>query len=495
MSARVQREWQSPMCSLVPEEQPEPEVKAVIARPTPGAMAALKAHEPAADLVEEYRATGNESGLSGGGQPELDAHLLSVQGGAGIGLMALVKGRGPEVSPRAVQAGADLPPRTGNAFIDRVSADAIQSQRETGVPASVTIAQAILESGWGKSGLATRANNFFGIKGEGPAGHVTMRTREVSGGREVYVNADFRRYSTSAESFIDHGRLLRDNPRYAEAFKHTGNAERFAAEIHKAGYATDPSYTKLLTRIVQQHGLGAFDKLAESVPSLKDGASGKRVELLAGPKVFQALNRTPALASTGGLVLGEGLRIDTGNPILRKLATSPLNGGRTGYCVATTLENMNRLGVPNTPRATGSDPNNPRGGLVQMLRNGGWASVPLPGSRQQTIHGNYGTATASVVSAAQYRTLVSEGKIPDGAIIFQTRHGWDWNAGSSGNDMGIVRNHGQTTHNYRSMPSIVYPDCKDVVLLVPRDALQRTLRRPAGRLEQARSLAPATHCR
>jgi flagellum-specific peptidoglycan hydrolase FlgJ len=531
--------------------------------------------------------------------------------------------------PGAVRAPANLTPRTGNAFIDRVSADAIQSQRATGVPASVTIAQAILESGWGKSGLSTKAHNYFGIKGEGPAGHVTMRTREVYNGREVYENAKFRKYNSPAESFIDHGRFLRDNPRYAKAFKHTDNAERFAAEIHKAGYATDPNYTKLLTGIIRQHDLTRFDRMAsaggtpspiaptptaptappttpapesapsspslaqvasgqgvvklgqegesvrqvqqmlgmtgadvdgkfgsgtemavrgfqrknglevdgivgprtfaaltESVPLLKEGASGERVEQLqqqlkqagfdpggvdgkfgrnteaavkrfqeakglevdgiAGPRTLGALLGMPAQkpesppatpptpAGTGGLVLGNGLRIDTSNPILRKLATSPLDDGPTGYCVVVTRENMDRLGVPHPPGATGNDPNNPRGAMVQMLRNGGWESVPLPGSRQETIRSPYGTATANVVSAEQYKRLVAQGKIPDGAIIFQTRHGWGWNKGSSGNDMGIVRDNGRTTHNYRDMSSIIYSDCKDVVILVPKGALVRT---------------------
>jgi hypothetical protein len=141
--------------------------------------------------------------------------------------------------------------------------------------------------------------------------------------------------------------------------------------------------------------------------------------------------------------------------------------------VLTTLNNMKRLGVPGTPAATGMDPNNPRGGMAQMLRNGHWASVPFPGSRQEAIRSPYGNTTANVVSASQYRKLVAEGKVPDGAIIFQSRHGWEYSGGSKGNDMGVVRNNGRTTHNYQSMNSIIYSDCKEVVILVPKDALVR----------------------
>jgi peptidoglycan hydrolase-like protein with peptidoglycan-binding domain len=191
-----------------------------------------------------------------------------------------------------------------------------------------------------------------------------------------------------------------------------------------------------------------------------------------GPKTLAALEKA-AKSGGPGEVLGNGVRIDTNNPILKKLANSRLNNGPTGYCVLTTLNNMRRLGVPHTPAATGMDPNNPRGGLAQMLRNGGWESVPFPGSHKEAIRSPYGNATANVVSAAQYKKLVADGKVPDGAIIFQTRHGWGWNGGSSGNDMGIVRNNGRTTHNYADMPSIVYGDCKSVVIMVPKGAIKR----------------------
>lgn len=153
-------------------------------------------------------------------------------------------------------------PKTGNAFIDRIAGDAIKSQRETGVPASVTMAQAILESGWGKSGLSTQANNFFGIKGKGPAGSVTMRTREVFNGQSTYINAPFRKYNSPAESFADHGKFFTQNKRYSTAMQHTNDAHRFAREIAKAGYATDPKYASMLSGLINKHGLERFDRIA-----------------------------------------------------------------------------------------------------------------------------------------------------------------------------------------------------------------------------------------
>jgi hypothetical protein len=152
-------------------------------------------------------------------------------------------------------------PKSGNAFIDSISTAAVKSQQETGVPASVTMAQAILESGWGCSGLARNAHNYFGIKGDGPAGHVTMRTREVVNGQSVYVDANFRKYNNAAESFVDHGEFLRKNSRYAPCFK-TGNPEDFARGLQSAGYATDPHYADALIKIMRQYHLEQYDKVA-----------------------------------------------------------------------------------------------------------------------------------------------------------------------------------------------------------------------------------------
>ena len=163
--------------------------------------------------------------------------------------------------------------------------------------------------------------------------------------------------------------------------------------------------------------------------------------------------------------------VDANNRTLQILATSALDSGRTGTCVAVTLNNMERLGVPNFPGGTSDDPNNPRGAMVRLLKTGNWESLPFADSKPRTIQSNYGTVQAQVMSADAYEKLAKAGKVPSGAIIFQTRHGWDYSGGSSGNDMGIVRDGGRVTHNYESMSPIIYSDAKEVVLLVPKGAL------------------------
>lgn len=81
-----------------------------------------------------------------------------------------------------------------NEFIATLALCAIADMQSTGVPASLTIAQATLESNWGTSGLALQVNNLFGIKGKGTAGSVEMPTTEVVNGKAVMVAASFRKY-------------------------------------------------------------------------------------------------------------------------------------------------------------------------------------------------------------------------------------------------------------------------------------------------------------
>jgi flagellum-specific peptidoglycan hydrolase FlgJ len=144
-----------------------------------------------------------------------------------------------------------------DAFFAMAVGPAQASQKETGVPASVTLAQAILESGWGDNHMGD-ACNYFGIKAQPGEPSVTMRTREVEGGQSVNVDAAFRRFASREECFAAHGHFLRDNSRYAKAFQAT-DGETFARAIAAAGYATDPNYADLLVEIIRENNLTQYD--------------------------------------------------------------------------------------------------------------------------------------------------------------------------------------------------------------------------------------------
>jgi flagellar protein FlgJ len=178
----------------------------------------------------------------------------------------------PSALPWCGQAPPTVPAATRPAFIARVAPGARAGLRRYRVPASVTIAQAIHESGWGRSALARRDHNYFGIKCFGTPGPIAVGCRTYAttecgpaasapgGSRCWRTRARFRAYRNPAGSMADHGRFLVVNPRYRPAFRFTGQPDRFARAIHRAGYATGPHYARNLIRIMRRYDLYRYDR-------------------------------------------------------------------------------------------------------------------------------------------------------------------------------------------------------------------------------------------
>ncbi|MDR2686732.1 MAG: glucosaminidase domain-containing protein [Oscillospiraceae bacterium] len=142
------------------------------------------------------------------------------------------------------------------AFIDRVGKAA---QADGNIPQSLTIAQAILESGWGKSELAQKANALFGVKADSRWGGktYTVNTKEHVGGETVTVRAAFRAYGSWEESVADHAAFLRA-ARY-KAVVGERDYKKACRAVHAAGYATDPGYADYLIKLIERYGLTAWD--------------------------------------------------------------------------------------------------------------------------------------------------------------------------------------------------------------------------------------------
>lgn len=169
----------------------------------------------------------------------------------------------PVSKPATPAPAATLTPEQ---FIKAAVPGAQQGWREYGVPASVTIAQAILESGWGRSSLSTVDRNYFGIKcqngkygtlANGCHNYVTQECTKA--GACFSTTASFRTYASMAHSFRDHGNFLRVNSRYAGAFNYTKAANSFIWKVWKAGYATDPNYYTKITTLMAQQKLYQYD--------------------------------------------------------------------------------------------------------------------------------------------------------------------------------------------------------------------------------------------
>lgn len=149
------------------------------------------------------------------------------------------------------------------AWLRSAIVDARSATAGTGVRASITVAQAIIESGWGSSALAQAPyNNLFGIK-SGSAWYgnqVMMRTGEYINGQYATVNASFRAYASQESSFRDHTNFLLQNGRYASnGVINSSSYQSMAYGLQQAGYATDPNYANTLISAVQRYNLSALD--------------------------------------------------------------------------------------------------------------------------------------------------------------------------------------------------------------------------------------------
>jgi flagellum-specific peptidoglycan hydrolase FlgJ len=155
--------------------------------------------------------------------------------------------------------------RNQQAFISLVAPGAVAAQQRNGVPASVTIAQAIEESAWGRSSLAARYHNLFGIKGAGPAGSVTLPTQEYENGSWVTVDAQFAVYRNDAESIAGHAELLATSGYYAHAMADRAYPDAFANNLTGV-YATDPDYGANLIALMKLYNLYQYDTAPATTP-------------------------------------------------------------------------------------------------------------------------------------------------------------------------------------------------------------------------------------
>ncbi len=142
-------------------------------------------------------------------------------------------------------------------FVSSLKPFADKAAKALGVDSSLLIAQAALETGWGKKVVANArgsSNNLFNIKADRSwqGGKVATQTLEYHKNTPVMEKAAFRSYDSFQDSFNDYVRFLEKNPRYTTALRHQGSNEEFIRGIHKAGYATDPQYADKVLRVKSQ---------------------------------------------------------------------------------------------------------------------------------------------------------------------------------------------------------------------------------------------------
>lgn len=172
---------------------------------------------------------------------------------------------------------------TDKQFIAIIAPLAVANMKKTDIAASLTIAQAFLESKKGNSGLTQQANNLFGIKGTGPAGTTVLKTAEqTKDGSEYTIKAGFRKYNNWEESIQDHSKLILNGVSWNRNLykgvigKRGSDAARAIAE---AGYATDVKYAQKLIGLMNQYNLYQYDEGNLKTPAGAD-AEKKGSDLL-----------------------------------------------------------------------------------------------------------------------------------------------------------------------------------------------------------------------
>jgi hypothetical protein len=186
-------------------------------------------------------------------------YIRSLHNGGSSDISATSPDGGTPVTPDPEDT-VSVPPDLGNLthpFYIQYAAAAQSEERRSGVPASITLAQAALESGYGKRSIC---NNMFGIKANSgyKGASCTATTHEEVGGIKIEIQAKFRSYNNPAESFADHSDFLLHNSRYWTALTKK-NPYEFANELQRAGYATDSQYANLLKSLIRSQNLASLD--------------------------------------------------------------------------------------------------------------------------------------------------------------------------------------------------------------------------------------------
>ncbi|HDS1182433.1 TPA: flagellar assembly peptidoglycan hydrolase FlgJ, partial [Stenotrophomonas maltophilia] len=222
-----------------------------------GAQAAVAPMEQALDLI-----AGRESSSMHRSLGTDDPYIGSLQGEDWAAnsdqWSATASNRGTAISPADAMATrtavAQLGEHTPEGFVASIWQHAQSAAKELGVDARALVAQAALETGWGKRHIkhadGSTSHNLFGIKANGWNGQRAVAgTHEYVDGVRRNETASFRAYSSPAESFADYVRLLKTSPRYQQALQAGTDVQGFARGLQRAGYATDPRYAAKIAAI------------------------------------------------------------------------------------------------------------------------------------------------------------------------------------------------------------------------------------------------------
>ncbi len=199
---------------------------------------------------------------------------------------------------------------TASEYIQNFKEIAVSEMMRTGIPASIKLGQAMLESNMGRSELASYANNHFGIKCGGSWDGTSYYVEDDEYKKGKKIKSCFRKYDNVVESFLAHSEFLANSKRYADLFKYDRkDYKAWAHGLKKAGYATDPNYPTKLISVIEKFELYQYDnnetyfssnsdsdKALEDIDAIE---SNTYAETTASTYAVQSVNRSKMIISTG----------------------------------------------------------------------------------------------------------------------------------------------------------------------------------------------------
>lgn len=310
---------------------------------------------------------------------------------------------------------------TTEEYINTMGPIAQADYSRTGIFASVTLAQSIIESGWGKSGLTQKANNMFGIKcSSNWSGEcINMDTGEYGSGGYYVINSAFRKYDSIEASVSDHSLFFKENSRYGDAgvLTATDYATQIRA-IHQAGYATAPDYSSTIIDTIKTYGLDKWDVKTNTTTSnvicAPYGNNGWTIRTVAptssdqafvmadsgnvGQCVWYAKGRAVEIVEE--LNSGGKLSDDEANKIKNLLLQSYGNGGDIYDNAKSVFNSSNDIRQPKA------------GSYIVWKQPGGWGHVAIVEDVTEstiTITEGWSTGGGSVSCSADWSCVHFEG--------------------------------------------------------------------------------------
>ncbi|MBF2541710.1 GW domain-containing glycosaminoglycan-binding protein [Listeria seeligeri] len=313
-----------------------------------------------------------------------------------------------EVQPRSNMLRASVTATSfQQKFINSISSQAMELCKKYKLYPSVMIAQASLESNWGRSELGTAPNyNLFGIKGSYNGKSVTMKTWEYSDSKGWYqIDAKFAKYPSYKESLEDNAKKLRNGPSwdssyYKGAWRENAKTYKDATAWLQGRYATDNTYASKLNSLISQYNLTQYDKLYDTIKSQKNVSEDAKVVKADGHGVYSGIYNTSAAS---GKKLSTGAPYNNKNVKILKEGTTSRGTWVQFFSNNKVIGWMDKRAFVYYPKATNVKSLNLTGKITAGSTNGLWSEVPgtVNAKKLATTAGAYQNKDAKIIKQGQ----------------------------------------------------------------------------------------------